>query len=364
MHASTIHIPKIHSKSPVVFIIYNRPEKTKAAFEAIKNYQPEQLYLIADGTKNSDDLKRVVETRNIVSEINWECKVTRLYADENLGCALRVVTGLNEVFETCDKAIIIEDDIIVSPAFFDFCTTMLHHFQDDDKIMTINGTNSWINFKEKECDAFLSNSLSVWGWATWKRSWKKYQFKPTFDEQTVQNQLKTYFNNPFREALILHSFRHKLFERTNDWGFQLALAMYTSNAYALTPSENYIQNIGFGQEGTHFTNPDFRATFPVFTEHTNESYTVSYHYDTSNEKYDLGATLMNIICMYEDVFKLSLLVKNKHLISDYAQNIGWQCQLEPFNHPELILEMIQELEKHMEHPQLTRIKKAFQPFTK
>ena len=155
-----------------------------------------------------------------------------------------------------------------------------------------------------------------------------------------------------------------MYERTNVWGFQLALAMYISNSYAITPSENYIQNNGFGQEGTHFTNPDFRACFPIFTKHTNESYGVSYQYDTSNEKYDLGATLINIICMYEDVFKLALLKKNKQLIPDFANNTGWQCQLEPFNHPELILEMIQELEKHIEHPQLSRIKKAFQPFTK
>lgn len=364
MQTSTIHIPKIHAKSSVVFIIYNRPEKTKAAFEAIKNYQPDQLYIIADGAKNSDDLVNVCETRKIVEEINWKCKTIQIYSETNLGCAQRVFTGLNTVFETTDKAIIIEDDILVSPAFFDFCNTMLHHFETNENIMTINGYNGWINYKHQECDAFLSNYASVWGWATWKRAWSKYNFKPNLDERQLAKQLRSYFNDTFRTNLILHSYKHKMWERTNDWGFQLALSMYTTNAYALVSSENYIQNIGFGPESTHFTNDDFRGVLPISNVHEKEIYAVDLKYDDSTNNYDLSTTLMNICCMYSDVNKLLMLYNNKQLIPDYPNNIGWQCQLEPFKHPFLILEMIETLEAQIIHPQLSRIKKAFVLLTK
>ena len=350
-----------HIKTPVVFIIYNRPEKTQQSFASIQVYQPEILYIIADGPRNEEDELKVRKTREIVEQIDWNCKVIQIYSETNMSCGLRIYTGLNEVFESTEKAIIIEDDIVVSQDFFTFCSTMLNHYENDPRIMAVNGWNGWIEYNSNQQDAFLNKYSAVWGWATWKRAWRKFEFEPDYEPILLMSSLKKYFNNDFRERLTLHTYQHRLWQKYKSWDLQWSLALYLNNGYVVTSSNNLCSNIGFDPDGTHMTQDDFRSLFSpslntCFTNH----FEVCEQYNQAIEQYDLGVVLMNIICMYENVGKVMLLHKNPQLIPTNQSKIGWQCQLEPFNHVSLILEMLAVIEKKIEHPKLQRIKKVFQ----
>jgi len=111
--------------SPVAFFIFNRPDLTRLSFERIASYQPHRLYLIADAARSDAERERVEATRAVVEQIDWPCEVARVYAEKNMGCKQRLVSGLQYVFERETQAIIVEDDVLAHPDFFEFCHTML-----------------------------------------------------------------------------------------------------------------------------------------------------------------------------------------------------------------------------------------------
>ena len=59
-------------KTPILFIVFNRPDTTKIVFNAIRDIKPLRLYVAADGprpTKESD-LKRCADTREIIKGVD------------------------------------------------------------------------------------------------------------------------------------------------------------------------------------------------------------------------------------------------------------------------------------------------------
>ena len=58
-----------------------------------------------------------------------------------MGCAKRIVSGLDWVFSRVDRAIILEDDCLAHPDFFRFCEELLTRYEDNERIMQICGTN-------------------------------------------------------------------------------------------------------------------------------------------------------------------------------------------------------------------------------
>jgi len=96
----------------VALIFFNRPDTLQKVFEKVKKASPSKLFLIQDGPRdnNESDKKLIEKCRNIVNDIDWECKVFKNYSDKNLGSGLRPYTGITWVFEHVDKAIFLEDD--------------------------------------------------------------------------------------------------------------------------------------------------------------------------------------------------------------------------------------------------------------
>ena len=112
--------------TPIAFIVFNRPRHTRKTFESIRRQKPTQLFIISDGprTGHPTDQANCQEVREIVSQIDWPCAVKHNYADENLGCKQRVISGLDWVFENVDRAIILEDDCLPNDDFYLFCETL------------------------------------------------------------------------------------------------------------------------------------------------------------------------------------------------------------------------------------------------
>ena|ERR1035437_285754 len=161
--------------SPVVLIIYNRPEKTEKVFSVIKKIKPSQLFIIADGPKDSADKRLCDQARTIINSIDWNVDLKTNLSDYNMGNVPRTISGLNWVFEHVDRAVILEDDCVPHLSFFQFCGTLLDHYSDDIEVMHISGYNIMQQIPDKNTSYFFSNHiLPPWGWATWRRAWEKY----------------------------------------------------------------------------------------------------------------------------------------------------------------------------------------------
>jgi hypothetical protein len=104
---------------------------------------------------------------------------------------------------------------------------------------------------------YFSRYPHIWGWATWRRSWQKYDF----DLSTLElaKELRAIEQVCFPE-INKHRFWIDRFVRVREtkhaWGASLTYASFTQSWLNILPSRNLVANIGFGAEGTHTLNPD------------------------------------------------------------------------------------------------------------
>ena len=108
---------------PILFIVFSRPNTTKLILDVLKRNKPKFLYIASDGPRKEVDGDKLLvnEVRKICENIDWECKVERLYQTENLGCSLGPRTALSWFFSIEEEGIILEDDCLPNDDFFKFC---------------------------------------------------------------------------------------------------------------------------------------------------------------------------------------------------------------------------------------------------
>lgn len=113
--------------TPILFLVFNRPEPTEKVFQAISRIKPNKLYVACDGPRKGRDaeIKQVALVQKIVSNVDWICDLKTLFRSTNLGCKCAVSSAISWFFESESEGIILEDDCLPSDSFFYFCSDML-----------------------------------------------------------------------------------------------------------------------------------------------------------------------------------------------------------------------------------------------
>jgi hypothetical protein len=254
-------------ETPVALLMFNRPACARRVFDAIAHARPKKLFIVADGPRpdRPDDVGKCAAARAAVEHVDWDCEVLTNFADANLGCNLRVATGLDWVFDRAERAIILEDDCLPDPSFFPFCEELLERYADDERVMMIGGTNFLGEWKSPRQSYYFSYFGGTWGWASWRRAWRlndpEMELWPTVLETRA---LEYMFPNPRHEAYWKSIFQN-LYEEPvrGTWDYQWLLACWMNSGYRLLPEVNLISNIGFSEDATHTFGDSPFANMPV-----------------------------------------------------------------------------------------------------
>jgi hypothetical protein len=244
-------------KSPVIFIIFNRPDLTEIVFRRIAQARPSRLLLVADGPRATKAGERELceRVRQIVSNVDWPCEVLTNFSDINLGCRNRVISGLNWAFEQVPEAIILEDDIVPDPSFFSFCDEMLARFRDDSRVSMVTGYNIVEDQLRTPYSYYFSHLSHIWGWATWRSSWIRYdQALSAWPAVRAENLLANVIDEPGQRR-----FWNTIFDEMHQgtgpdtWDYQWVYTNFIHHALSIVPQLNLVENIGFGPDATHTT---------------------------------------------------------------------------------------------------------------
>lgn len=244
-------------KTPITFIIFKRPKTTEKVFEVIRQAQPKKLFVIADGPRpdREGEAEACEVTRAIIDRVDWECEVIKNYSETNLGCAKRVSSGLNWVFDNVEKSIILEDDCIPEVTFFRFCEELLEKYQDDTRIASIAAQNAQFGNKRTDYSYYFSRYSHCWGWATWKRAWKYYDLNiKLWKEVKESNILYDILLDPKAVSYWTRVF-DSVYENSTGitWDYQWTFACWMQGGLSIIPNVNLVSNVGVGADSTHFT---------------------------------------------------------------------------------------------------------------
>lgn len=254
-------------KTPVLFIIFNRPETTQKVFNAIRKAQPKMLFIAADGPRvgREDDKKKCEEARDIIKQVDWDCEVKTLYQDNNLGCGYGPSTAITWFFDNVEEGIILEDDCLPDLSFFSYCEEILSKYRNDDKVYMISGSNYLPKSLKLKESYYFSNLPHIGGWATWRRAWINYSFGLNgYNEFKKENKIKQIWSDKNIQEYFLERLDEIINGKTDAWDYQWTYTIWNKNGFSVAPSVNLISNIGFGADGTHtFNENDISANLPL-----------------------------------------------------------------------------------------------------
>jgi hypothetical protein len=233
------------NRAPVLFLIFNRPETTQRVFEVIRIAQPKKLYVVADGPRDDrqEEKSLCINTRKIIEQVDWDCEVFTNYSDSNLGCKRRVSSGIDWFFEHEEQGIILEDDCLPDITFFRFCDEMLERYKDNDRIGMISGNNFQFGKVKNDSSYYFSKYSHIWGWATWRRAWKKYDASLT-NWPNDKDKLNTVFLSIKDRIYWTSVFNDVYNNKIDTWDYQWTYTCFFSESLSIMPEHNLISNIG------------------------------------------------------------------------------------------------------------------------
>jgi hypothetical protein len=240
--------------TPILFLIFNRPDTTQMVFDAIKKQKPKYLYVAADGPRSDKkgEVERCQETRNIIKQVDWDCDVKTLFRKQNMGCGKAVSSAISWFFENVEQGIILEDDCLPNTDFFPYCEELLLKYNDNEEVMLISGNNFQDGIKRGEASYYFSAYPHIWGWASWRSTWKNYDFLlNNYSSKEFKSILKQYFPLWTERQVWLDKFILMKKQSIDTWDHQLTFSIWKKKGLAILPNVNLISNIGFGENAAH-----------------------------------------------------------------------------------------------------------------
>lgn len=163
--------------NPAVLIIaYRRTLEIERILQECQENNIKKIYVALDGPKVGDtggekDNKAI---RELVTNYqkNYSGVITTLFRDQNVGCAASCLSACDWVFENEEYVIVLEDDCIPSPDFFEFARASIDALDSNSNIWLACGTQ----FAPKDIhnDSWsLSSYALIWGWVTSRAKWKE-----------------------------------------------------------------------------------------------------------------------------------------------------------------------------------------------
>ncbi len=274
----------MNCKSPVTVIIFNRSDTIDYVFNSIREYKPDEVFIIADGPRNEkkEDQEQCRIVRQKVEKlIDWECEVHRNYTDLNIGLGQRIRSGLDWVFSIVDSSIILEDDCVATLPFYFFCEELLKKYCNDKRIMHISGTNYTPESNPDFGSYFFSKYGHIWGWATWARAWTLMDYDMKYwDNLRKRQTLKSIFSLKEYNYFV-KIFNSYFYDNNKPWGQRWFYSRMVNSGLSIIPAKNLVSNIGISG-----TNSD-KKNWAHFQD-VDSSFKITSHpgFIISDSKYD------------------------------------------------------------------------------
>lgn len=251
---------------PILYIVFNRPDLTRKSFQLLREIRPSQLYVAADAPRpdREGEAERCDLARSITEDVDWDCDVVRLYADNNMGCGQRISTAITNVLRDHETTIVLEDDCLPEPSFFPYCETLLERYADDERIMSVSGDNFQQGVSRTEDSYYFSKYPHCWGWATWRRAWEHFALRIEDWQDVCDNGILESFCDSPREFEYWSWVCQELAAgRMDSWAMPWTLASWLQSGLTILPDHNLVSNVGFDLSATHTTSATAYAALPT-----------------------------------------------------------------------------------------------------
>ena len=263
------------NNAPVALFVFNRTESLQKTIDCLQANNITNLWIFADGPRNTQEEILTDSVRDIVKNIGWTNPKLFLH-EKNKGLSDSISWGLAEIFKEHDRAVIIEDDICIAPGFYTYVNQALNIYASDKNVMGVTGLRYPFvskTLKNYPFDAFFTPRFSSWGWATWKDRWEEVAFElpknRAAKDKLIAKSIVAGVDIPEMTQDIDNG------HLTGCWDVFCCLHMVKNDLYFVNPKYNLVENTGLGK-GTHATDVKPKWKLSWESRSVNESFKFSH----------------------------------------------------------------------------------------
>jgi hypothetical protein len=261
----------IESNTAILIIGYNRPALLENLLSRIDS-GTRRIYVSIDAPRNTQDWELVDSSKNVAEAFKSrrdKGETLLNFRMENLGLSNAVVSAIDWAFETEEKLIILEDDVLPSKDFLTYMDHYLDKYQNNFLVWQVGGHNANPRTTLSSND-YLSIFPMIWGWGTWRTRWKLYEqelFK--FEGKLVAN-LKSYVDSGILDSVFDDYWESRIQALKlgrDTWDYQWAFSMWMHKSFSIQPGSNRTLNLGQNSSGTNTTSSSVFLTKKNFGYH-------------------------------------------------------------------------------------------------
>lgn len=246
--------------APVIVFAYARPQhlqRTVASLLANPQSIETDVYFFCDGAKRAEHAAQVQEVRAFIDSVDGFRSVSRVYRDTNMGLAASVIDGVTQVLAVHGRAIVVEDDLLLSPHFLQYMNDGLQCYADCDKVASIHAYS--LPTTSPLPQTYFLRGADCWGWATWQRAWSLFRPDGTvlLEELKARGLTQNFdFDGSYPYTRMLED---QIAGRNDSWAIRWHASCYLADRLTLYPGRSLVHNIGNDASGTHSANTSIYA---------------------------------------------------------------------------------------------------------
>jgi hypothetical protein len=240
---------------PVLLLVFNRPKAVEKVIDALRAVRPKRLYVAADGPRAAKAGEKALTdaARATAVAIDWPCEIQTLFRDENLGCRRAVSEAIDWFFANEEEGVVLEDDCVPEPSYFQFANELLARYRNDSRVMIVGANHFQGAAHQPPHSYYFSRYNHCWGWASWRRAWQMYDREmslwPALRETdwllgvgSGSRAFQRYWTGIFDQAYA---------GKVDSWAYRWTFSCWSQNGLSILPARNLVKNIGFDSDATH-----------------------------------------------------------------------------------------------------------------
>lgn len=238
--------------APVAVFAYNRPDRLKAMVESLRlchGFERSPITIFVDGPANESDRSSVDSVRAYVAELQYP-NLEYVFAEKNNGLRRSVFEGVSAMIGRHGRAIVLEDDLVLSPIALDFFNEALDYYANDRRVWSVSGYISDVKPLRDYPRALILPYAHSWGWATWDRAWELFDLDARPRDENMRAA-------SFRQAMDMNGFYPFRFTlarsaagRVDSWYVHWLYTIVRHGGRSVFPPRRVVDNYGISG-GTH-----------------------------------------------------------------------------------------------------------------
>ena len=241
--------------TPIIIFAYNRPAHLQRLIESLRK-NPEctdtDLYVYADGAKIDGDAD-VEAVKGIINKIEGFRSVTQIFRDKNIGLANNIIDGVTSTINQHGAAIVLEDDLVVTPYFIKYMQAALNHYKDTNAFSIAGYTPPVDIPNDYKYDTYAVMRNCSWGWATWQDRWNRVDWDvKDFAEFFADDNAVNDFNKAGNDLSTMLLKQQK--GQIGSWSIRFCYSAYRLQMPTIYPVKSFVINGGTDGSGSNIGN--------------------------------------------------------------------------------------------------------------